>query len=199
MKAVLFVLFFILCTSPCHAEGLKFLFEAKPLGILIAPHAEDFEATRISDPSESEEIETRGNYFATMKMGGGFDTRAVSLDLTGGGGYFRNEAFTVTYGIIDFMPRFKAGPRVTFGPHFGFLFFDSPDWDGSAQLDIEGSDGFMSGFEMTFGQKVAFSLAFDYIDTTFDVKPQAGSDWQVNRNKINMSGMSVQIGIVGHF
>lgn len=184
---------------PCQAAETSFYFDAKPLAFLSAPHADEFTATRVSKPVQKESVDANGNFLPNLKMGLGIGGPEGFVNLGLGGGYLRNSALTSTFASFDVTPRLKLSDRVAVGPHLAYLVFASPEWDGSAQLDISGSRGFMSGFALNFGKKAGITLSFDYIDAVFAVKSQQASDWQVSRENINLSGMSVQLGVSGNF
>lgn len=200
MKHLTLLLAILLCFAvPSLAAETTFYFDARPIAFLSSPHADEFTASKISKPTQQENMDANANFLPNLKMGLGIGGPEGVVNLGFGGGYLRNNALTSTFASFDVSPRLKLSDRVAVGPHLAYLIFASPEWDGSAQLDISGNRGFMSGFALNFGKKAGFTLSFDYIDAVFDVKSHQSSDWQVNREKINMSGMSVQMGISGNF
>lgn len=189
----------VLFATPCLAgEVVKFVFDLQPGAILISSKADGFQASRSSFFSfQTETIDGAVSFIPNARIGLGVDAGVVNLDFTGGVGYLWNNAFSAPLARGDVAARFKLGEAITLGPHAGLVFFGEPKWSGDAQLEFSSTTGFMGGLDFTAGKKVSFLASIDYANAKFDVTPQAG--WVVNSRTLDMSGVAIQLGIVGRF
>lgn len=183
--------------EPTRDTGVNFILELVPLGYLFSPDADGFKV----GPSGSywwEEIEGYGSWLPSARAGIRFNTPAVGIDLTGGGGYLWNGAVNGPFFMVDCAANFHVGKTTTVGPHVGFVSFGDLDWGEDADVDFEGSSGLMAGFVLTTGGKTArLYLSLDYIEAEFDV--ETGPGWTANEETLDMSGFGIQAGLLLKF
>ncbi|OGR06432.1 MAG: hypothetical protein A2511_02655 [Deltaproteobacteria bacterium RIFOXYD12_FULL_50_9] len=196
IRIILAALF--LLATPCYGADTGFYFDVNPLALLSSPHAKEFTASTFSTPAQKEELR-QGNSIPNVLMGFGIGGPEKVLNLGLGGGYLSSGTISSSFASLDLTPRLKISELIAMGPHIAYMIFASPDRDGSSQIDISGNRGLMSGFAFSYGKRAAFTLSIDYLDAVFDAKTRQDSNWQFNQEKINMSGMSVQLGVAGNF
>jgi hypothetical protein len=193
-----FMVLFIASESPAE---INVIIDFKPLSLLSSGNADGFKVSRSSSYYTSDTIQGWGSWIPQLKLGVGFDLPALYIDLYGGVGYLFNGAFDANMYLGDLAFRFKLGEHVTLGPHVGVVKLD-PHWRGSLStsrdVELGNTTGFMGGLDFTAGGKVvAFSLALDYLNASFDVKTRNG--WVANKDKLDISGVALLMGILFRF
>lgn len=185
--------------EPTRDTGVNFILELVPLGYLFSPDADGFELRKTSGYyTRTEEMVGYGSWLPSARAGIRFNTPAVGIDLTGGGGYLWNGAVNGPFTMVDCAAHFRVGKKTTVGPHVGLVSFGDLDWFDEADVDLEGSSGLMAGFVMTTGGKTArLYLSVDYIEAEFDVETESG--WTANEKTLDMSGFGVQAGLLLKF
>ena len=188
------------------AADVNFLLDLKPLSFLISPDADSFYVERggVSGPPwsfiyEREEVDGQGSWIPSLKAGAGFEFPWGFLDVLGGVGYLWNDAFDSAMYIGDLGVRFKVdeGGVFTIGGHGGPIYFD-PNWDGTSDLELDKTLGWMAGLCLTVGgEKAAFSASFDYVGAKLDVDTKNG--WVASDSSLDISGFAVQLGVLFSF
>lgn len=202
MKKTVMGICMVFCVSTISATsfaGVDFVLDIKPASLLVSPDVDGFEVERSGYYWDT--VEGTGSWMPTLKAGIGIDTSSLYIDVTGGLGYLWNDAFHANMYLADVAVRFKLGRVVTLGPHISVVSFD-PTWEGelSDSDDVELSEctGFMPGLCLTAGGKiVSFSLSLDYLSASFDVETHNG--WRANDDSLDMSGLSLNLGVLLRF
>lgn len=200
MKKQLFICITFVLTmmaTSCFAGG-DFILDLRPVSILLSPDVDGF---RVSNPTRTETISGSGSWMPTLKAGLRIDTSALNIDLTGGLGVLVNDAFYSYMYLGDLALMFKISKHATIGPHVSVIRFD-PSWDGSksdsSDVRLSEETAIMPGLHFTAGGKAAsFSASIDYINASFDVTTRNG--WVANDDSIDISGFSVQLGVLFSF
>jgi len=194
---IFFVTVFCWVAMPALAE-VTFIIDLKPASYLFSPKVSDFKVGKTgSYYSYTEEIQGYGSWIPTLKAGVGIGTSVANIDLTGGVGYLWNMAFNASMFIGDAAVRFKLGEHFTLGPHVGVIHF-IPSWSGEGDVDLSSTTGFAGGVSFTAGGKIAsFSMTLDYLNASFDVTTRNG--WVASDNKLDISGVALQMGVLFRF
>jgi hypothetical protein len=177
----------------------KFVLDVQPLSVLLSPKADEFRTTRREGfVFQSEEIEGELSAFPTLRIGAGFERERRRVDLTVGGGVLANEAFVVGLLRADAALHRKFGERGRFGPHAGIVYFADPNWRGEADLRLKGGPGFLGGLDFAWGrERLSFYSSLDYLFARFDAKGRNG--WTVTDDRIDLSGLALQVGFTGRY
>ncbi len=174
---------------------VSFVFDARPIAILIAPNSNDLDLARGSQTDHTEgNIAEAPNF----KIGPRFHTPWMDLELTAGIGGLWHPDFYGGFYQFDIAPRFEIDKGVTFGPHIGIITFDSVFWRHSSKMTINNNSGWLGGIAIDFRRKTfGLLIAIDYLDCELDLYPQDG--WTTNHSELDISGIVLQIGLVWRF
>lgn len=205
MRIILSLLLILSVASTSFAgETVKFVFDVRPAGILVSSKVDGFSAASSSSSYyyssfRSETVDGSLSLMPNARLGIGIDAGVLNLDLTGGGGFLYNAAFTAPFTMVDAAARFKLGSAVTMGPHVGVLAFSEPKWSGDAPIKFSSNTGVMGGLDFTAGRSFAFKASVDFVKASFDAKMERGSNWYLSDNELDISGVALQLGFTGRF
>jgi hypothetical protein len=197
------VIFMCMVGSNAFAgEKVKFVMDVSPGAFMISPDADGFSVTNTSGwITWTESVDGTGSWAPNATLGVGYDAGdMMTIDLTGGGGFWVNEAFDATTFLIGkISAAFRLGKYFTLGAQAGVIHFNEPEWQGIAQVKFSDSDGFLAGGAFTAGtDKISFYLSVEYMDIDpLDVTTSGG--WQANSNELDLSGTMVNLGVKFRF
>jgi hypothetical protein len=184
--------------------GLHFVLEAMPGTVLLSPESEGFRAQGESAPGRIDEQEVKGiaSWMPNLRLGLGFETKPLFIDILGGGGAVWNDAFLswMVEGVAAV--RFKLGEvfgfPLTLGPEGGVVYFFEPEWSDDISSDFDGSLGFLGGLHVTWGTRaLSLSISADYLYSKVDANPNA--NFTTSHGELDISGALIQVGIITRF
>lgn len=130
----------------------------------------------------------------SIAAGVAIDTDQGYLDLKGGGGMLLNSKLSsfYLYGLAGWYHEIQ--PSVLIGPHAALTWFTPPEWWGDTDISFDGTMGYMFGFHIAAGDRIAYLLSADYFSAAFDVKG-TGPGVTASNSSLDMSGIAVQFGV----
>ena len=175
----------------CRAET-KFFVKAEPVSFLFSSKIDGFSA---NDGYIIETVNGSGSWLPMVMAGLEVNANPMVYSLAGGAGYLYNQAFNGAAISAEASARYKIGKLVEIGPHAVMLYFASPSWQGSTNIDLDSSIGFGGG--LAFAVKIksdTFKItgAIDYINGKFDVT--CGPGVTASSNKLDYSGVMFKVG-----
>lgn len=107
-----------------------------------------------------------------------------------------NDALNSTnyFGDLAILSKVDSNGVFAIGPHASFISFN-PSWDGQADIAFDDTTGWLLGIKFYVGgSRVKFSGAIDYLNAEFDVTGRNG--WVPNSDTLDISGLSIQLGVL---
>ncbi|HBL16480.1 MAG: hypothetical protein A2X36_01185 [Elusimicrobia bacterium GWA2_69_24] len=207
---VVFVLAAVLMPSRAFAR-INMVFDVMPGNFINSRDVDGFKTTMYPGTgifTYSEEASGNLGYIPTMKGGVGIETEDAYLDLTAGFGGFVNSALIGTMALGDAAFYYKAGRKLSFGPHMSYVRVDAKyngadGWADSDDVHIQGGNGVIYGLNFRLGKTVAFLGSLDYLSVA-PLKASTpartgGRNTTINTSKIDVSGWMVQLGVAFRF
>ena len=116
------------------------------------------------------------------------------VDVKGGGGMLLNAKMGSSVLIASAGLHLEVKPGIMIGPHAAYLFFAGPEWWGDTDVNISDTGGFLVGFHLAAGDRIAYLLSLDYMSAKFDVSTDS-PNVKISDPKLDMSGLAVQFGV----
>jgi len=179
---------------------LTFIADARPGSLIISREAGDFEALGPEPRLGVTELEEASEYttFPNVRLGVGWASQALYCDLAANAGYLLNERFRSPLLGVDAALLVRLRRNAAAGPHVGFLRITDPEWTGDADLDLDPASAFLFGIQIVIGYDIQFVFAADYLSAeAMDVEAHNG--WRTSDDSLDVSGLSLQFGIMGRF
>ncbi|MBU0483382.1 MAG: hypothetical protein KKB30_02555 [Proteobacteria bacterium] len=200
MKRLILALCFVLGVASPAAAEVDFIFNIKPLSVLLSSDIDGFRVSRSGSYSyQSETVSGSASVIPSFNLGLGVGPKKFKVDFTLGSGLLHNGAFDGTFVQGDIGAHFMMGP-ITLGPHLGLINFSELEWSSSSSgLTFDTSKGSKAGLDFTVGKKISFNLTIDYISVDEAMVKTLDSGWSVNQSSIDFSGFAIFMGVFGRF
>ena len=183
------------------ADAADFLFEAQPASLVFHKGERRVRASN-AQGGLSEEFFFNASWFPSARIGASVDRGRYYADFTVGGGLlgtlgFWNELVSPLL-RADAAAHFKLGNHLNVGPHLGAVYFVNPTWHGTSDLEFSSAPGLLGGLDLSAGKrKIAFFASVDYLWASLPVEGRNG--WVVEDDRLDLSGVAVQLGISGAY
>jgi hypothetical protein len=205
-SAIMVILFFCLLPSLAFAgENVKYIFTFDPASIMVSSDLDGFYAQNTYGyNSYREEFGTSIVYSPSINAGIGFVTgEKFEIDGLIGYGLYYAEFLQSNFFTGKVIGRYKFSNHVSIGAEAGYISFNGMDWDGewSDSSDISFSDpsGFLMGINFTAGiEKISFNMSVDYVSLD-DSDITTRNNWSTSTNKLDLSGVMLNFGIICRF
>ncbi len=179
-------------TGVCRAET-KFFVKAEPVSFLISPKLDGF---NVSDGYTTETLSGTASWLPMITGGWEISQDQMVYSVGGGAGYLYNGAFHAATVTAEGSARYKITDLVEVGPHALVLYFISPSWGGTSDIDLSSSVGFGGGLALAvklFRDDLKVTASADYVSGKFKVTPGLG--FTASSSKLDYSGALIKIGV----
>jgi len=133
-----------------------------------------------------------------ISAGVGMDIGNCYVDLTGGAGIVVNESFRSFMLQAQVALMYIVTDTLEIGPHVGYILFPNPVWLEDADMELDGTDGWLFGLEIGMGDRLMYLVSVDIITSKFDVDASR-SETSTDQDEISLMALAVQFGVRGEF
>lgn len=192
----------LLCWAAMAANAeWNVVMDARPGTILVGQGAGDFQALgpgpegwEVTELEEAAEFTTLPN----LRIGAGWSSDMALWDLTAQLGYLLNERFRSLVAGLDAAVMLRMRRNIAVGPHIGYIRILDPEWTGDADLDLDPAGALVFGVQAIIGYDILFVFAADYLSAQA-MEATAHGDWRSSDDELDVSGLSLQFGVMGRF
>ncbi|OVE75617.1 hypothetical protein BVX97_04325 [bacterium E08(2017)] len=189
----LFVVIFALIQPISTIAEADWVVDILPGALLANFAADDFSVTYEGREEEVSMISS----VPSVSLGLAFERLDGYIDAKVGGGMILNSKFSTFMTFANLSIYKEIHPSIMIGPHATLASFTAPEWWGDADVVFDGNTGYMIGFQMTAGDRIAYLLSVDYVSASFDVDP--ASTATTSEDVLDITGIAVQFGVRAQF
>jgi hypothetical protein len=187
--------FFVLCSALCllstsAMSATDWVFDLIPGSVLGSFAADDFSVSSINGKESVSLMSTMPHACMGIAIG----TTEGFVDLKGGVGMLLNGKLHSLVYLATIGLYIEIKPSVMIGPHASYASFSSPEWWGDTDITFKDASGYLLGFHIVAGDRVAYFFSVDYVSAPFDVD-KMGSGVTTSDSTLDLSGLAAQFGV----